>query len=125
MRAAIDVQDVTRNGRGVGQVQRAGGSAVHRAHVLVALPAGRAFRCRLVDPLQVLAREGDPERGHVLLQVLAALGAGDGDDALLGREPRQSQLGRRHVLRGGDLLHAIHELQVRNRSRGGSIAALV
>src|SRR5262249_52404909 len=89
------------------------GSAVHRAHVLIALPAGRAFRCRLVDPLQVLARQGDPERGHVLLQVLAALGARDGNDALpLGQEPRQGQLGRRHLLRGGDLPYPVHELQV-------------
>src|SRR5579871_1783165 len=41
--------------------RRSVGSAVHRAHVLVTLPDGRAFGCRLVDPLQVLAREGDPE----------------------------------------------------------------
>ena len=93
--------------------QRAVGSAVHRAHVFVALPAGRAFRCCLVDPLQVLARKGDPERGHVLLQVLAALGARDGNEALrLGQEPREGQLGRRHLLRGGDLLHPVHEFQV-------------
>src|SRR3954468_20250046 len=56
------------------------GSAIHHAHILVPFPAGRAFRCRLVDPLQVLAHQGDPERGHVLLQVLAALGARDRND---------------------------------------------
>src|SRR5512135_3387715 len=89
------------------------GSEAHRTHVLVACPAGRAFRCRLVDPFQVLARQGDPERYHVLLQIFAALGAGDRNDALpLGQEPRQGQLGWRHVFRGGDLLHSIHELQV-------------
>src|SRR3954471_14803907 len=96
-----------------GSVDSVVGSEVHGGHVLVAPPAGRAFRRRLLDPPQVLAREGDPERGHVLLQVFAALGAGDGYDALpLGQEPGQGQLGRRHVLRGGDLLHSLHELQV-------------
>src|SRR6516165_7537997 len=88
------------------------GSAIHPAHVLVALPAGRALRCCRVDPLQVLARKGDPERGHVLLHVLAALGSGDGDNPLLSHEPRQGQLGWRHVFRGGDLFHSIHEFQV-------------
>src|SRR5271165_2699369 len=37
------------------------GSAIHHAHVLVPFTAGRAFRCRLVDPFQVLARQGDSE----------------------------------------------------------------
>src|SRR4051812_34754683 len=61
---------------------RSVGSAIHRAHILVPFPAGRAFRRRLVDPFQVLVRQGNPERGYVLLQVLAALGARDGDDTL-------------------------------------------
>src|SRR5690349_11587350 len=52
-------------------------SEVHPAHVFVAIPAGDPLRRGLVDPLQVLSREGDLDRGHVLFQVLAALGAGD------------------------------------------------
>src|SRR5690242_3781982 len=60
-------------GIGPASERRPSRSEVHPGHVPVTLPAGGAFRRGLVDPLQVFARQGDPERGHVLFQVLAAL----------------------------------------------------
>jgi hypothetical protein len=51
--------------------------------------------------------------GDVLFEVLAAFGARDGNDVVaLGKEPRQRELAARHVLLGGDLVHALHQLEV-------------
>src|SRR5438445_1738541 len=88
-------------------------SAVDGAHVGVALAGGRSFRGRGVDPLQVFRAEAELESGGVFLQVVAALGARDGDDVgTPGEEPGQGQLAGCGVLLTGDLLDAVDEPEV-------------
>jgi hypothetical protein len=57
--------------------------------------------------------ELDVERSNVLLEVGAALGAGDRDDVVaLSEQPGERKLGRRHALFGGELLSLARERQV-------------
>src|SRR4028119_2455442 len=89
--------------------------AAHRPHHLlgVALAGGGAPGHGLLDAPQVLPGELDAGGARVLLQVLAALGAGDGDYVLaLGEQPRERELPRRHALAFGDLAHPVGELHV-------------
>jgi hypothetical protein len=83
------------------------------AHVWVPISGGRSFRRDLLDTLQTLLREGDLSCGDVFLEVLAALGARDGDDIVpLMQEPGEGELSRRRVLLGGDLPDPVRQLQV-------------
>ena len=59
-------------------------STVYNSHLPlgIALAGGRPFGHRLLDAPQVLVGKCDVRSGGVLLEVFAALGAGDGDDIL-------------------------------------------
>src|SRR5512146_2369487 len=88
-------------------------SAVDRAHVAVAVAGGAALRERRVDARQFGRAERDGNRCSILLQVLAALGAGDGHDIpALVQEPGERDLGSRDAPLSGDALHRLHEIQV-------------
>src|SRR5215210_6897855 len=89
--------------------------AVYGAHLLlgVALACGRPFGYRLLDAPQILLGERHVYGPRVLLEVLAALGAGDGDDVIsLMEQPREGELPRRRVFLGGDLAHPLGQLEV-------------
>ena len=59
------------------------------------------------------ARQLDVERGRVLLEVAAALGAGNRDHVLaLGQHPRERELAGRDLLVGGQRLDPLDQLQV-------------
>jgi hypothetical protein len=59
-------------------------STVYSSHLLLGVPlaGGRPFGHHFLDAPQVLVGECDVRSGGVLLEVFAALGAGDGDDVL-------------------------------------------
>src|SRR5437764_11549984 len=82
-------------------------SAADRGHVRVALPCGRARRERLVQPSELLVRQGDLRRGGVLLEIRAPLRAGNRNDVVAAREhPRERELRRRAALLLGQLAQA-------------------
>src|SRR5687768_10780840 len=75
---------------------------VERGHgaLGIALAGGDALGRHLLDAGHVLGSQPDLQRGHVLLQVLPPLGAGDGDHVLPAPQyPGQRQLCRRDALR--------------------------
>ena len=73
----------------------------------VAVPSRHSHRRDRLDPCQVLRRELDERSLGVLLQVAAALRAGDGDDVVALREdPREGELGGRHLAVRGEPSHA-------------------
>src|SRR5215212_11174749 len=75
------------------------------SHLVVTLPCRRSFGGDLIYALQVLAGQLYLRGGSILFEVLAAFGAGDGDDVLpLVQEPREGELPRSRALLGGDLL---------------------
>ena len=83
------------------------------AHVWVPISGGSSFRRDLLDTLQILLREGDLSRGDVFLEVLAALGARDGNDIVpLMQKLGEGELSPRRVLLGGDLPDPVRQLQV-------------
>jgi hypothetical protein len=93
-------------------------TSVDGGHVRIPVTGGSALGGGLVDPAQVLIRQVDVGGRRVLLQIRDPLGAGDGDDvriavaAALRHHPRQRQLGGRHALLVGDLLHPLDQVQV-------------
>ena len=91
--------------------------AVERRHTRRRITfAGRdAFRRDRVDGAEVLGAQRDVEGAQVLVEIRAALGAGDRDDALaLRQHPGERELRRRAALLARDLLDA------RARGRGSS-----
>src|SRR5215210_3805602 len=97
----------------VGQITSS--SAVDGAHLLlgVALAGGRSSGHGLLYTPQVLVGKRDVRCTSVLLEVLAALGAGDGDYIVpLAQEPREGELSRCGVLLGGDLPDPVRQLHV-------------
>src|SRR6476659_1345098 len=82
-------------------------SPINRLHprLVVPRPLRHSLRRDLLDLLQVAGRELDLERAHVLLEILALLGAGDGHDMVaLHQHPRQRELRRHALLPPGDRL---------------------
>src|ERR687893_539186 len=89
------------------------GLSVYGAHVRVALAGGGALRGSLFDAPEVLVSKRDLHRGDVLLQILAAFGAGDGDYILpLVQQPCQRKLAGGHAFFVRYLFDPIDQLQV-------------
>src|ERR1700682_3938515 len=87
-------------------------SAVEVAHALrgIALAGGGAH---LVEAAQFFGRQPDRQCPGVLLEILAALRAGDGHDVLSpGEDPGERKLRSGHFLFARDLFHAGDEPQV-------------
>src|SRR3954462_11988980 len=88
-------------------------SAVDGAHVRVAVAGGGALRERVLDAGEIVLRELDLRRGRVLLEVGDALRARDRDDGVALRAPPGGrELRRCDALLGGELAHALDELEV-------------
>src|SRR6476620_11410267 len=80
---------------------------------VVAVASGGALGGDLVDALEIRAREGHVNGAHVLLEILATFGAGDGNHVVALREnPRERELRGRASLLGGESLDVAHQLEV-------------
>src|SRR4029450_14118477 len=93
-------------GGGLHAPKLGGGPSAGRGSIQVGpvgLEGAGAGRRQAAEALEVLGGEGEIEGGHVLLQVRAPLGAGDGHDVVaLGRQPRQGHLAGRGAGGRGD-----------------------
>src|SRR2546425_7069671 len=79
----------------------------------IARARGGAGGHRLVDPREILLREIDRQRLHVLLEIGAPLGPRDGEDVLaLREEPGERELGRGGALLPRDLFDPAHETEI-------------
>src|SRR5207244_4157076 len=82
-------------------------------HRRIALAGGHAARGDLVDPPQVFRREAEVAGRCVLLEVVATLGPRDGNDVRSAQEnPGQRELRGGRLLLRGDLLDALHQVEV-------------
>src|SRR5512140_1597827 len=80
---------------------------------VIAVAGGGALRCDLVDALEICARERHADGAYVLLEILAALGAGNGNHVVALREhPRKRELRGRASLLGGEPLDVAHQLEI-------------
>src|SRR3954451_12640082 len=87
--------------------------AVDRAHHRFGVPRARGLRQRVGDRAPLVTGQLHVGRRHVLLEVGAALRAGDGDDVLaLVQHPGERELARGHALVGGELLEPADEVEV-------------
>src|SRR5579859_6797938 len=82
-------------------------------HVGIALACREARRQRRVDALEIALRQLHVECLYVLLEMRAALAAGNRNDvAALRQHPSERELRRRHLLLARDLLNALHQVEV-------------
>src|SRR4051794_40300739 len=78
--------------------------AVDGGHPSLVVAIARGLR-KMVEPLQVVRRQLDADRGGVLLEVSTPLRARNRDEVVsLCEDPSDCQLGRGHALLGRDLL---------------------
>src|SRR5262249_51439961 len=109
-RAACPTAWSARSSPATGRSERSG---VDRGHVGVAVDRSDAERRDLVEAREVLVGHLDVERRDVLLEEAHVLRARDRSDVLaLAQHPRERELTGRRALLGGDLAHAVDELEV-------------
>jgi hypothetical protein len=79
----------------------------------IAIACGRAGGEDFVEPTQIVRAKLYIERGNIFLEILAALGTGDGDDVVVLRQhPRQRKLRRLASFFVRDLLDSVYEVEI-------------